>query len=62
MWVLKKNHLKDAGTNQSTYGPQRKKICLRGLQRRKQQRDRPACPSAQTDQRLCYSLIGNYHI
>ena len=27
-----------------------------------QQRRRPACASAQTDQRLCYSLIGKYHI
>ena len=23
---------------------------------------RPACPYGQTDQRLCYSLIGKYHI
>ena len=23
---------------------------------------RPACASAQTDQRLCYSLFGKYHI
>ena len=27
-----------------------------------QQRRRPACASAQTDKRLCYSLIGKYHI
>ena len=27
-----------------------------------QQRRRPACASAQTDQRLCYSLTGKYHI
>ena len=27
-----------------------------------QQRRRPACASAQSDQRLCYSLIGKYHI
>ena len=27
-----------------------------------QQRGRPAFPSAQTDQRLCYSLFGKYHI
>ena len=27
-----------------------------------QQRHRPACASAQSDQRLCYSLIGKYHI
>ena len=26
-----------------------------------QQRCRPACASAQSDQRLCYSLIGKYH-
>ena len=28
----------------------------------KQQRRRPACASAQTDQRLCYSLCGKYNI
>ena len=27
-----------------------------------QQRRRPACASAQTDQRLCYSLFAKYHI
>ena len=27
-----------------------------------QQRRRPACASTQSDQRLCYSLIGKYHI
>ena len=27
-----------------------------------QQRRRPACASAQSDQRLCYSLIEKYHI
>ena len=27
-----------------------------------QQRRRPACTSSQSDQRLCYSLIGKYHI
>ena len=27
-----------------------------------QHRHRPACASAQTDQRLCYSLLGKYHI
>ena len=27
-----------------------------------QQRSRPACTSMQTDQRLCYSLIGKYYI
>ena len=27
-----------------------------------QQRRRPACTSAQSDQRLCYSLIGKYNI
>ena len=35
-----------------------------GLQARKpceQQRRRPACPSTQSDQRLCYPLIGKYH-
>ena len=28
----------------------------------KQHRRRPACASAQSDQRLCYSLFGKYHI
>ena len=28
----------------------------------KQQRHRPACASAQTDQHLCYSLFGKDHI
>ena len=28
----------------------------------KQQRPRPACTSAQSDQRLCFSLTGKYHI
>ena len=28
----------------------------------KQQRRRPACASAQTDQHLCYSQFGKYHI
>ena len=27
-----------------------------------QQRRRPACSSAQTDQRLCYWLFGKYHV
>ena len=27
-----------------------------------QHRPRPACASAQTDQPLCYSLFGKYHI
>ena len=27
----------------------------------KQQRHRPACACVQSDQHLCYSLIGNYH-
>ena len=27
-----------------------------------QQRCRPACTSVQTDQHLCYSLFGKYHI
>ena len=27
-----------------------------------QHRRRPACASAQTDQRLCYSLIEKYHV
>ena len=28
----------------------------------KQQRRRPACASGQSDQRLCFLLIGKYHI
>ena len=28
----------------------------------KQQRGRPACASAQSDQRLCYSLFGKFHM
>ena len=28
----------------------------------KQHRRRPACASAQSDQRLCYSLFGKYHM
>ena len=27
-----------------------------------QQRRRPACASAQSDQRLCYSVFGKYHM
>ena len=37
------------------YGPQREKICLLSLQ--KNQRRRPDCTFAQTDQRLSYLLI-----
>ena len=29
---------------------------------REQYRRRPACASAQSDQRLCYSLIGKYNV
>ena len=37
----------------------RENLSSRGCE---QQRRRPACASAQTDQRLCYSLFGNYHV
>ena len=42
------------------YGPHREKTCLWGVC--EQQRRRPACASVQSDQCLCYSLIGKYHI
>ena len=41
-------------------GPRREKTCLRGVC--EQHRRRPACASAQSDQRLCYSLLGNYYM
>ena len=41
--------------------PCRDKTCLWGGGC-EQQRHRPACASVQTDQRLCYSLIGKDHI
>ena len=41
------------------YGPQREKPFF-GVY--KQQRPRPACASAPSDQRLCCSLIGKFHI
>ena len=44
----------------NTYGPRREKTCLRGVC--EQHGRRPACASAQSDQRPCYSLIGKYHI
>ena len=40
-------------------GPQLEKICLRGAG--EQQRGRPACAFTQSDQLLCYSLIGKYY-
>ena len=39
------------------YGPRREKT----LEFCKQQRRRPAWASAQSDQHLCYSLIGKYY-
>ena len=36
-----------------------RKLSSGGLE---QQRRRPACASAQSDQHLCYSLFGKYHI
>ena len=44
---------------QHIFGPRLEKTCLRGFA--KQQRRRPACATAQPDQRLCYSLFGKYH-
>ena len=41
------------------YGPQREKTCLPGVC---EHRHRPACASAQSDQCLCYSLFGKYHM
>ena len=40
-------------------GPQHEKTCLRGVC--EQHRRRPACASAQSDQRLCNSRIRKYH-
>ena len=40
-------------------GPRKETICVWGC---KKQRHRPACTSAQSDQCLNYSVIGNYHI
>ena len=48
-----------SSTLQATFGPQCEKTCLRDFI---QQRCRPACTSAQSDQRLCYSLIVKYYI
>ena len=42
------------------YGPRREKTCLRRFA--KKQRRRPACACAQSDQRLCYSLLRKYHM
>ena len=42
------------------YGPRRKKTCLQGVC--EQQRCRPACASAQSDQHLCYSLSGEQKV
>ena len=39
------------------YGPRREKTCLRGFANNTRA-DQPA----QSDQRLCYSLFGKYHI
>ena len=41
-----------------TFGPRREKTLF--SVDCEQQRCRPACTSAQTDQRLCYTLIGKY--
>ena len=42
------------------YGPHCMKNLYSGVC--EQQRHRPACAFAQTDQRLCYSLCGKYNI
>ena len=41
-------------------GPQREKAYPLGVC--EQQWRRPACTSAQSDQRLCYSLCGKFHM
>ena len=41
------------------YGSMRENLSLVVYE---QQRHRPACASMQSDQRLCYSLIGKYHV
>ena len=44
------------------YWPRREKTCrLRGFANNRDRR-RPACASAQSDQRLCYSLFGKFHM
>ena len=45
---------------QFIYGPRREKTCHGGFC--EQQRCRPACASAQSDQHLCYWLFEKYHI
>ena len=42
-----------------TYGPRCEKTCFRRFVKK---RCRPACASAQSDQRLCYSFLGKHHI
>ena len=46
--------------DQGLYGPWLEKTCRMGVW--EQQRRIPACAFAQSDQQLCYSLIGKYHI
>ena len=41
-------------------GPHREETCLLGIC--EQHRRRPACAYVQSDQRLCYSLFGKYHV
>ena len=43
----------------ATIGPRREKTCLRGCE---QQRRRPACAYAQSDQCLCNSLTWKHHL
>ena len=42
------------------YGPHREKTCLQGFANNKGAD--PACASAQSDRRLCYSLFGKFHM
>ena len=73
--MIQTNHVLNRGSYMSAHvllnslNEMRKRDKMRGLQIKnlssgvcEQQRRRPACPSAQSDQRLCYSLIGKYHI
>ena len=44
------------------FGPRREKTCFQGLQTTNDA-DQPVRPaSSQSDQRICYSLIGKHHI
>ena len=55
------NKVAQSGLSEShgKYGPEREKTCRRVCE---QHRRRPAFTSAQSDQRLYYSLSGKYHM